>query len=361
MPVKTNQLCLVCLMLAGTCLAQMKSLSSASNLQTHRQLPAQVKTIEQVRVTAQTLIPDLPYSPPFTLSRDGKWIAYNLADIPAGGGYNPLGRLHVQNVLGTSARMVSADILQPIPNDFSPDGQSLLVRGFGSGEGGKGENDATSPGIYRVQISTGASTRVTPPSLVCGEATFSPSGRRILFTGYKPGREISRARGKLPLGSNVQKPVIDEVYVANRDGSRLKRLCQGVELEWIPGGKNISFLRQTHNGRHLQMYLMDASGRDLHRFKMKDPLGMTKGFANFYAYGYFWLNTSTLLVECPITRVSYSSAVLWIVGSDGIVKQRLSLTKHVMGVVRGGHTLLAEDQEDQHAREWLVSLVPIQP
>jgi dipeptidyl aminopeptidase/acylaminoacyl peptidase len=119
-----------------------------------------------------------------------------------------------------------------------------------------------------------------------GDPAFSPSGRRIVFTGTneRGGTDVFVHR----LGSPFARPIVldarqpawssrneiayvrdGNVYVANRTGQRRRLVTSGVAPDWSPGGRRLVFVRPAprnifaiDDGR---VFTIGARGRGLRR------------------------------------------------------------------------------------------------
>jgi Tol biopolymer transport system component len=113
------------------------------------------------------------------------------------------------------------------PTSFSPDGSRLavtMVPPFGREE------------VDTVDLATGKTRTLEPKA---GEAAFSPDGARIAFTSYRDGGSV--AGFDEPEGTT-------ELYVANADGSGVRRLTRTPEQNetapsWDPSGSRLGYLR----------------------------------------------------------------------------------------------------------------------
>jgi len=124
---------------------------------------------------------------------------------------------------------------------------------------------------------------------------WSPDGKDILYTSYRKenrpllfassrrlggaGALLSKIDGKHPQYRGVFSPSgkevalvmspdgSSEIYVASRDGGRLRRLTRNhvidVSPTWSPDGKRIAFVSDRTGAP--QVYVMDADGRNLRR------------------------------------------------------------------------------------------------
>jgi Tol biopolymer transport system component len=117
------------------------------------------------------------------------------------------------------------------PSAFSPDGLRLaLDRSMPPNRG---------PEVLLRDLRNGATTVLAP---VAQSAVFSPDGARVALISYRD-RVISKANGDGPR-------TIGELYVANADGSGLRRLTRTPEWQesdpsWDPSGKRLAYTRSS--------------------------------------------------------------------------------------------------------------------
>jgi Tol biopolymer transport system component len=101
--------------------------------------------------------------------------------------------------------------------------------------------------IYLADSSSGESRRLRDSGDEDIDASWSPDGKRLLFTG----RKLTNS----------------EVFVADADGGRLKQLTDHPGYDgaarWSPDGKTIAFL--SSRSGEAKVYLMDADGGRLRR------------------------------------------------------------------------------------------------
>jgi Tol biopolymer transport system component len=117
------------------------------------------------------------------------------------------------------------------PTAFSPDGSRLALERIQSAEGG--------PEVLVRVIGSGATMLLAREA---EGAAFSPDGTRIALISYRD-RVVSEANGDGPRS-------IGELYVANADGSGLRRLTHTPEWQesdpsWDPSGQRLAYTRSS--------------------------------------------------------------------------------------------------------------------
>ncbi|MCY4208507.1 MAG: Tol-Pal system beta propeller repeat protein TolB [Roseovarius sp.] len=172
---------------------------------------------------------------------------------------------------------------------YSPDGRSVvysLTRG--------GNTD-----LYLMNVSTGASKRLSYAPSIETAPSFSPDGKRIAFTSDRSGRPqlyIARASGgdarRISFGrGNYNTPVWSprgdliaftkqhknrfHIGVMRTDGSEERLLTASFHDEgptWSPNGRVIMFTRETRGAQGMaSLYTVDITGRNLKR--LETPTG----------------------------------------------------------------------------------------
>lgn len=135
--------------------------------------------------------------------------------------------LMVVNPVGSDGHQLSAAILRAPA--WAPDGRSLLA---------VPAEDRT--GVYRVDVADGASELVLQAEGVEDTPAWAPSGRTIAFTLLPRG------------GTN------EDIYLADADGSNVRRLTSDAAYEyeprWSPDSRLIAFVRDG------DLWLMAADG-----------------------------------------------------------------------------------------------------
>jgi Tol biopolymer transport system component len=119
--------------------------------------------------------------------------------------------------------------LDNTPTSFSPDGSSLLLtRRDGSRDG---------PKVMRMSLAYGSTRKLLGRAK---EAVYSPDGTRVAFTGFLHPDLVEAEEGGDYLA--------EELYVANADGSGVKRLSHSEGIvetapSWDPSGRRLAYVR----------------------------------------------------------------------------------------------------------------------
>ena len=163
------------------------------------------------------------------------------------------------------------------------------------------------------------------------EKLFKKLAKKRFFGGY-----VSSPDGKIALatGSSSQ----DEIYVADKDGKNIKKLCMGLKPVWAPDGKRILFQRNVFNEDKAtgdaELYTIDATGKNekkLTKFLIWGPLAYQVGW-----HKYLWSPDGKWIV---FTLKEKDGENICTIGADG--KNEKNLTKDLAG--RSGDPTLSPD------------------
>lgn len=115
------------------------------------------------------------------------------------------------------------------PTSFAPDGSALLLT--------REDGDDASPRVMRLNLADGASQAVVERSK---EAVYSPDGSRIAFVGFLHPDLVEAEENRDYLA--------EELYVANADGSGVKRLSRTAGVlenspSWDPSGQRLAYVQ----------------------------------------------------------------------------------------------------------------------
>jgi dipeptidyl aminopeptidase/acylaminoacyl peptidase len=112
--------------------------------------------------------------------------------------------------------------------EWLPDGKAIVTEGYAEGDGDRNYRDSY---LYRVDVTTGARTRLTPDAGTWRAPEVSPDGRTIAFIGTANGTYSYR---------------VQDLWTMNADGSgRTNRSAEFDRapsgLQWSPDGTTIWF------------------------------------------------------------------------------------------------------------------------
>lgn len=156
---------------------------------------------------------------------------------------------------------------------FSPDGKSLIFQAEEKGTGNPFYQ------IFTLELATGKFRRVSPGVGKTTCSFFSPDGKKILFSSShldpnakdeyakeQKARDEEKASGKRRRYQWDFDPFIS-IFEANPDGSGLKQLTTekgyNAEGSYSPDGKSIVFCSNRSAEKNLELYIMDADGKNV--------------------------------------------------------------------------------------------------
>jgi Tol biopolymer transport system component len=156
---------------------------------------------------------------------------------------------------------------------FSPDGKQIIFQAE--------EKDSDNPfyQIFVMDLASGATHRVSPGVGKTTCSFFRPDGKKIIFASShldpaakkhyaeeRRQREAERAEKKRRRYQWDFDPHIS-IFEANPDGSGLKRLTDApgynAEGSYSPDGKSIVFCSNRSGPNNLELYIMDADGKNV--------------------------------------------------------------------------------------------------
>ena len=177
----------------------------------------------------QTAPGEMSFSPRF--SRDGRQVIYSLSN----GGNTDIWRTDLAT--GQSQRLTNAPSIETAPS-FSPDGTQIVFESDRSG----------SPQLYIMSANGGDARRISPTGRGrYGTPVWSPRGDLIAFTKQNEGRF--------------------HIGVIRTDGSEERLLTSSFLDEaptWAPNGRVLMFFRETQGASGApSLYSVDISGRNL--------------------------------------------------------------------------------------------------
>jgi Tol biopolymer transport system component len=195
------------------------------------------------------------------------WLALSLlATQPAD--WEKAEAAHLKNI-----KQVTRDFVRAGEGYFSPDGRTIIFQAE--------EKDSGNPfyQIFTLDLATGRTQRVSPGVGKTTCAYFSPDGRKIIFASshldpdakkhhaeeYRQREEDRQAGRRRPYKWDFD-PHMD-IFEANPDGTGLKRLTHGggynAEGSYSPDGKQIVFCSNRSGPENLELYIMDADGKNV--------------------------------------------------------------------------------------------------
>ncbi len=175
---------------------------------------------------------------------------------------------HLANV-----RQVTHEFVRAGEGYFAPDGKTIIFQAE--------EKDTGNPfyQIFTMDLAGGRARRVSPGVGKTTCAFFRPDGKKIIFASshldpeakehygeeYKL-RDEDRKAGRRRTYKWDFDPLMD-IFEADPDGSRLKRLtdAKGYDAEgsYSPDGKHIVFCSNRSGAENLELYVMDADGKNV--------------------------------------------------------------------------------------------------
>lgn len=172
-------------------------------------------------------------------------------------------------------RQVTKDYVRAGEGYFSPDGKQIIFQAE--------EKDSGNPfyQIFTHDLEKGSFRRVSPGVGKTTCSYFSPDGKKIIFASSHLDPEAkSRYTAELKLRDEEKQsgkrrrylwdfdPFM-EIFEANPDGSGLKRLTdsKGYDAEgaYSPDGKFIVFCSNRDGEENLELYIMDADGKNVRK------------------------------------------------------------------------------------------------
>lgn len=196
-------------------------------------------------------------------------LALGLAAEPAAD-WQQAEAVHLRNI-----RQVTKDFVRAGEGYFSPDGKQVIFQA---------EEPNTGNPYYQIfvlDLASGKFRRVSPGVGKTTCSYFRPDGKKIIFASShldahakdKYGEEYARRDEERKTGKRRRylwdfDPFMD-IFEANPDGTGLKRLTdtQGYDAEgsYSPDGKQIVFCSDRSGSGNLELYIMDADGKNVRK------------------------------------------------------------------------------------------------
>lgn len=198
--------------------------------------------------------------------------------------------IYLMDYDGHGQRAISAHETLSMSPDWSPTGDAIAYMSYLGG----------TPGIYMVDIRTGAKSPVVVSAQMNISPAVSPDGTKVAYAG-------SVGNGNT------------EIFVADRDGANVRRLTNrgGIDTNpaWSPTGREIAFT--SNRAGSVQIYVMSAEGTDLRRVT----------FEGRYNDGATWSPDGTKLAHSSRRQDNLHDIAI----TDLLTMQTLFLTEGVPG------------------------------
>lgn len=142
---------------------------------------------------------------------------------------------------------------------LSPDGKKML---YTSTKGGDID-------MYVMDLKTGKEKKVTNLIGYDGGGWFSPDGKKIIWRASRPKTEAEIKEYKDLLKENLVAPTNMEVYIANADGSNVRKVTAFGQANWapayMPDSKRIIFAsnHEYKRGFPFNLYTINEDGSNL--------------------------------------------------------------------------------------------------
>jgi Tol biopolymer transport system component len=173
----------------------------------------------------------------------------------------------------SNVRQVTRDFVRAGEGYFSPDGKTIIFQAEEKGTGNPFYQ------IFTMDLATGKVTRVSPGVGKTTCSFFRPDGKKIIFASshldpdakkhYEDEyrlREEDRKAGRRRRYQWDFDPYMS-IFEADPDGGHLKRLTDAkgynAEGSYSPDGKQIVFCSNRSGEENLELYVMDADGKNV--------------------------------------------------------------------------------------------------
>ena len=173
----------------------------------------------------------------------------------------------------SNVRQVTRDFVRAGEGYFSPDGKTIIFQAEEKGTGNPFYQ------IFTMDLATGKVTRVSPGVGKTTCSFFRPDGKKIIFASshldpdakkhYEDEyrlREEDRKAGRRRRYQWDFDPYMS-IFEADPDGGHLKRLTDAkgynAEGSYSPDGKQIVFCSNRSGVENLELYVMDADGKNV--------------------------------------------------------------------------------------------------
>ncbi|MFN8375437.1 MAG: hypothetical protein U0694_21490 [Anaerolineae bacterium] len=159
------------------------------------------------------------------------------------------------------------------------------------------EDNISAPGIYVLDIDSGAFQRVTADNLWAVQPVWSPDGTQLVFNGRRDNQ-------------------FSELFLMNADGGELRNLTQSPASDVLPAW--------SPDGRHIAYMSGEAGNSDIYVIDLPEQQVRRVSYHQAYVSSPVWSGDST--------RIAFQSgptlfeAQIYVVGADGTGERRLSFT-----------------------------------
>jgi TolB protein len=195
-------------------------------------------------------------------------VSLALAGPPTGADWQKPEGLYLQNI-----RQLTRDFVRAGEGYFSPDMKQIIFQAE--------EKDSGNPfyQIFVMDLQTGKYRRVSPGVGKTTCAYFRPDGQKIIYASThldpdarKHYAEEYRLRAEEKKAKKRRRYVWDfdpcfDIFQANPDGTQRRRLTDApgydAEGSYSPDGKHIVFCSNRSGEKNLELYIMDADGRNV--------------------------------------------------------------------------------------------------
>ncbi len=200
---------------------------------------------------------------------------------------------------------------------FSPDGKEIVFQGVR-------EEGNPFYQIYRMELATGKTTRVSTGVGKTTCAFFHPTRNRILFasthldaeSAAKQKEEIEKQKAGKSERYNWNFDPNFDIFEADPDGKNLVRLTDAkgydAECAYSPDGKSIVFCSWRDGDG--EIYVMDADGKNQRRLTNE----------KFYDGGPFFSPDGKKIVWRRFEDEAQTSSEIWIMDADGSNKKKIT-------------------------------------
>ena len=181
--------------------------------------------------------------------------------------------IYVMDADGSNPQNLTNDPNNDRDPSWSPDGKYIVF--VSNRDRDKDRDGHFNSEIYVMDADGGNPQNLTNDRNVDGAPSWSPDGKRIVFSSTRDGH----FEGDFG--------ITDEIYVMDADGSNQQRLTENRKNDWdpvwSPDGKRIAFASDRKGDfENFEIYVMDADGSNQqklteNRFNDKDPVWSPDG------------------------------------------------------------------------------------